>query len=139
MPLVRITVRDDTDATSRRAIADGVHRAMVDTIGIPPGDRFQVIDAQPAESIIADPAYLDVTRQNPVFVEITLVRGRSFEKKRALYGAVVAELVAVGVRSEDVLIVLHETGREDWSLGNGEAQLFDEELLRKWGWRPPSE
>ena len=139
MPLVRITLRDDTDAVTRRAIADGIHRAMVDAIGIPPGDRFQVIDTRSAESIVADPTYLGLTRQNPVFVEITLVRGRSVEKKQALYRAVTGELAAAGVRREDVLVVLHETGREDWSFGDGEAQLLDEELLKQWGWRPPSE
>jgi phenylpyruvate tautomerase PptA (4-oxalocrotonate tautomerase family) len=139
MPLVRITLRDDTNAATARAIADGIHRAMIATIGIPPGDRFQVIDTRSADAIVADPEYLGVTRQNPVFVEITLVRGRSAEKKQALYRGVTDELAAAGVRPEDVLVVLHETGREDWSFGNGEAQLLDEELLKQWGWRPPSE
>jgi phenylpyruvate tautomerase PptA (4-oxalocrotonate tautomerase family) len=138
MPLVRITLRDDTAPDTQRAIADGVHRAMVAAIGIPQGDRFQVIEQRPAESFIADPDYLGVSRRDPVFIEITLVRGRTVEKKQNLYRAVADELVAVGVRGEDVLIVLHETGREDWSMGNGEAQLLDEELLRRHGWTPPS-
>jgi phenylpyruvate tautomerase PptA (4-oxalocrotonate tautomerase family) len=138
MPLVRITVRDDTPPDTRRAIADGVHRGMVAAIGIPEGDRFQVIDQRPAESIIADPEYLGVQRRDVVFVEISLVRGRTVEKKKALYRAVADELVAVGVRGDDVLIVLHETSREDWSFGNGEAQVLDEELLRRYGWTPPS-
>jgi hypothetical protein len=42
------------------------------------------------------------------------------------------------VRREDVFTVLYETGREDWSLGNGEAQMLDEALLRRHGWTPPS-
>ena len=138
MPLVRITLRDDTPQDTQRAIADGVHRAMVAAIGIPQGDRFQVIEPRPEATVIADPEYLGVARQNAVFVEITLVRGRSAEKKQALYRGIADELVAVGVRGEDVLIVLHETGREDWSMGNGAAQLLDEELLRRHGWTPPS-
>jgi phenylpyruvate tautomerase PptA (4-oxalocrotonate tautomerase family) len=138
MPLVRITVRDDTDAATRRAIADGVHRGMVAALGIPPNDRFQIIDQRPAESIIADPEYLGVDRHNIVIIEITLARGRNLEKKQALYSTVADELIEVGVRGEDVMIVLHETGREDWSLGNGEAQLLNEELLRRYGWTPPS-
>jgi phenylpyruvate tautomerase PptA (4-oxalocrotonate tautomerase family) len=138
MPLVRITLRDDTPSDTRRAIADGVHRAMVAAIGIPDGDRFQVLDARPADSIIADPGYLGVDRQNVVFVQITLVRGRSAEKKQALYRAVADELATAGVRAADVVVVLTETGREDWSLGDGAAQLLDEELLRRHGWTPPS-
>jgi phenylpyruvate tautomerase PptA (4-oxalocrotonate tautomerase family) len=138
MPLVRITVSDDMPAATQRAVADGVHAAMVAAIGIPAGDRFQVVDQRPAASIIADPDYLGVTRQNPVFVEITLVAGRTAELKQALYRGIAAELAEHGVRPSDVLIVLHETNRTDWSLGHGAARLLDEELLRKHGWRPPT-
>ena len=140
MPLVRITVRDDTSAESQRAISDGVHRAMLATIGIPEADHFQIIDRRPADSIIADPGYLldDGERRNVVFVEITLVAGRSQEKKRALFAAVATELGQVGVRPEDVFVVLRETQREDWSMGNGESQILDPELLKRHGWTPPT-
>ena len=43
MPLVRISLREGTTPEYRRAIADGVHQAMIDAIAIPPKDRFQVI------------------------------------------------------------------------------------------------
>jgi phenylpyruvate tautomerase PptA (4-oxalocrotonate tautomerase family) len=138
MPLVRITLRDDTPTATQQAIADGVHNAMVATIGIPAGDRLQIINQRPAGAIIADPDYLGVHRQNVVFVEITLVRGRSTEKKQALYRAIADELVNAGVRTEDVAVVLTENGRDDWSIGNGEAQLLDTELLKRHGWTPPS-
>jgi phenylpyruvate tautomerase PptA (4-oxalocrotonate tautomerase family) len=138
MPLVRITVRDDTAADTQRAIADGVHQGMVNALGIPKGDRFQIVDQRPAASIIADPEYLDVARRDPVFIEITMVQGRTITMKQALYRAIADELIAVGVRGEDILIVLHEAARENWSLGNGEAQTMDEALLRRWGWTPPS-
>jgi phenylpyruvate tautomerase PptA (4-oxalocrotonate tautomerase family) len=137
MPLVRITLRDDTSADTQQAIAAGVHRAMVATIGIPAGDRFQIIDRRPADALIADPEYLGVARENVVFVEITLAKGRTAERKKELYQAVAKQLELAGVRVEDVFIVLHETGREDWSVGNGETQLLDEELLKRWGWTPP--
>lgn len=111
---------------------------MVAAIGIPDSDRFQLIDQLPAGSIIADPGYLGVERRNPVFIQISLVRGRTEEKKRALYRAIADELAAAGVRPEDVFVVLTETGREDWSVGNGDAQLLDPELLARHGWRPPA-
>jgi phenylpyruvate tautomerase PptA (4-oxalocrotonate tautomerase family) len=138
MPLVRITVRDDTSPDRQQAISAGVHRAMVATIGIPDGDRFQIIDRRPGDALIADPEYLGVARQNVVFVEITLVAGRTVEKKKALYAAVAKELGAAGVRTDDVFVVLHETAREDWSFGNGEAQVLDTELLKRYGWTPPT-
>jgi phenylpyruvate tautomerase PptA (4-oxalocrotonate tautomerase family) len=139
MPLVRITVRDDTSPDLQQAISAGVHRAMVATIGIPDGDRFQIVDRRPADALVADPEYLGVARQNPVFVEITLVRGRTVEKKKALYAAVAKELGAAGVRTDDVQIVLHENERADWSFGKGEAQVLDTELLKRYGWTPPAD
>ena len=139
MPFVRITLSTDRPGPLRDAIAEGVHNAMISSIGIPAGDRFQVVDTKPGTALHFDPEYLDVDRRDPVLVEITLVKGRSQDLKRALYQAVAANLAAAGVRPEDVMVILHETSREDWSFGNGEMQMFNEPLLRKYGWRPPGE
>jgi phenylpyruvate tautomerase PptA (4-oxalocrotonate tautomerase family) len=124
MPLVRISLREGKSETYRRALADGIHRAMVDTISVPPLDRFQVITEHPAESLNYDPAYLGIVRSDDVvFVQITLNAGRSTEQKRALY-ARMAELLGVspGLRPQDLLISLVEVSRENWSFGNGQAQ-----------------
>jgi phenylpyruvate tautomerase PptA (4-oxalocrotonate tautomerase family) len=137
VPLVRISLRADTPADTQRAIADGVQRAIVDALGVPEGDRFQIIDQRPAEALIASPEYLGVSRQNVVFVQIALVRGRSSETKAALFAGIAKHLTQAGVRGEDVFITLTENGRDDWSVGNGQQQLLDEELLRRHGWTPP--
>lgn len=138
MPLVRISLNAGLPADTQRAIADGVHQAMVDAIGIPAGDRFQIIDQLPAGALIADPDYLGVARQDPVFVQITLVRGRSPELKAALFAAIAKNVSATGVRPEDVHVCLTENSRDDWSMGNGAQQLLDEGLLTKFGWKPPT-
>ena len=43
MPLVRISLKSSRSQKHRHGIADCVHRAMVQAIGIPEGDRFQII------------------------------------------------------------------------------------------------
>ena len=43
MPLVRITLASGTSAARRRAIADGVHQALVETAAVPADDRFQSV------------------------------------------------------------------------------------------------
>ncbi len=124
MPLVRISLRVGKPAAYRRAIGEGVHRAMVETINVPPLDRFQVITEHSADDLIYDPRYLDIQRSDDVvFVQITLNAGRTVDQKRALY-ARIAGLLAEnpGVRPQDVLISLVEVPRENWSFGNGEAQ-----------------
>jgi len=124
MPLVRISLRQGTSAEYRRAIADGVHQALVEAIAIPPDDRFQVISEYSPENLIYDPQYLGIKRSDKVvFIEVTLSAGRKPAQKRAFYKRV-TELLAKspGVRPEDVMIVLKEVVWENWSFGNGVAQ-----------------
>ena len=126
MPLVRIALREGTSPEYRRAIADGVHQAMIDAMAIPPDDRFQVISEYSAENLIYDPQYLGIKRSDRVvFVQITLSAGRKPGQKRALYRRM-AELLAKapGVRPEDVVINLVEVAWENWSFGNGVAQYM---------------
>ena len=124
MPLVRIDLREGTTPEYRKAIADGVHQAMIDAIAIPPKDRFQVISQYKGGDLFYDADYLDVKRSDKVvFVQITLSYGRKPGQKRALF-ARMAELLAKspGVRPEDLLVNLVEVNWENWSFGNGEAQ-----------------
>jgi len=124
MPLVRIDTLDGYTAQERAALGDGVHRALVEAIGIPVLDRFQVITSHAAGDLVFDPEYLGVHRTpRVVFVQITLSAGRTLEQKKALYGAIVRNLSASpGVRQEDVFVNLVEVGKENWSFGNGVAQ-----------------
>ena len=124
MPLVRIAVPANSDAAYRRQISDAVHRALVDTVGIPPADRFHVITSHAPEDLIFDPTYLDVSRSAGfVAIQVTLRSGRPPAKKRELYRAV-ADYIheATGTRVEDVMIVLVENEAIDWSFGGGVAQ-----------------
>lgn len=124
MPLVRISLLEGTTPEYRKAVADGVHQAMIDAIAVPAKDRFQVITEYQKENLIYDPDYLDVKRSDKiVFVQITLSTGRKPGQKRALFKRM-AELLAKspGLRAEDLLINLVEVSWENWSFGNGEAQ-----------------
>jgi phenylpyruvate tautomerase PptA (4-oxalocrotonate tautomerase family) len=76
MPLVRIDLQQGTSPAYRKAIADGVHAAMIDAIAIPPDDRFQVITEHDGDSLIYDPEYLGIHRSNNVvLIQITLKTG----------------------------------------------------------------
>ena len=123
MPLVRIDLRQGKTPEYRAKIGDAVYRAMLETINLPPHDRFQVIADHPADGLVYDSSYLGINRSDDiVFIQITLNAGRTLEQKKALY-ARIAELLAKepGIRPEDVLINLVECAKEDWSFGNGIA------------------
>jgi len=127
MPLVRISLRQGTSAEYRKALSDGVHRAMIEAIAIPPDDRFQVITEYLPEALIYDPQYLGVHRSDRVvFVQITMSFGRKPQQKRKLFKRM-AEILAEapGLPPQDLVINLVETSWENWSFGNGEAQYMD--------------
>jgi 4-oxalocrotonate tautomerase len=124
MPLVRIDLREGKSAEYKKAIADGVHNALVEGAGAPPDDRFQIITEHAASDIIYDPNYLGIKRgPDIVMVQITLSAGRKLGQKKLLFKRM-AEVLAEtpGLRPEDLMINLVEVAWENWSFGNGEAQ-----------------
>jgi 4-oxalocrotonate tautomerase len=124
MPLVRIDVLPGRTPDQLIAIGDGVHRALIEAIGIPEADRFQVVSQHSEGSLVFDSTYLGIYRTaGVVFVQITMSVGRTLVQKRALFAAIVRNLSAdPGVRPEDVLVNLLEVAKENWSFGNGMAQ-----------------
>jgi 4-oxalocrotonate tautomerase len=124
MPLIRIDLREGKSEEYKKAIADGVHKALVEGAGAPADDRFQVITEHPAGSIIYDPNYLGIKRNDDiVMVQITLSAGRKLAQKKLLFKRM-AEILKEnpGLRPENLVINLVEVAWENWSFGNGEAQ-----------------
>ena len=119
MPLVRITLAKGRPAAERRAIADGVHRALVETASVPADDRFQVIEQPAPEDLVWDPGYLGIARTGVVIVQVFLNQGRTVEVKKSLYGRIAEHLFAAGVPRGNVLVNLVEVARENWSFGDG--------------------
>jgi 4-oxalocrotonate tautomerase len=127
MPLVRIDLVQGLSEPQIAAIGNAIQKAMVETIGVPERDRFQVINEHPANRFLYNRGYLGIERSDQqVFVQIFLSKGRTTEQKQALYATLV-KYVALDaqVRPEDVAVVLTENTREDWSFGNGVAQYVE--------------
>lgn len=121
MPFVRLTLSTRYAPEQRARIADGIHQAMVDAIGLKAGNRFQVVYAVAPDDVRFDPDFMTGGREDVVCVEITLVRGREPERKAELFRRIAENLAAEGVREQDVFVVLTENGREDWSVGRGQS------------------
>ena len=125
MPFVRIDLPVGTPEHHRRAVGDAVQEALHRSLGVPLEERFQVVAEHAPGNLVIDPGYLGVHRSpGAVMVQVTLNRGRDAVQKQAFFRAAVEALdKRAGVRAADVVISLVEVGREDWSFGNGEAQL----------------
>jgi 4-oxalocrotonate tautomerase len=125
MPLVRIHVPQGRSAAYRSAISDVVYNITISVLNVAENNRFHVISEHSTTDLVIDPTYLGIQRsENAIIIQITLNEGRAtLELKKAYYKALADGLhERLEMRREDVIINLVEVKKENWSLGNGEAQ-----------------
>lgn len=128
MPFVRISHPAGKNPAYAAALSQGVHRALVEAIGISADDMFQVVTEHIVGSgIIGSSVFLGIVHSpEMVFIQITITEGRTVAQKRDLYRIIADNLHAdPGIPPSDVIINLVETKRENWSFGNGEAQFAE--------------
>ncbi len=126
MPFVRIdALRADPERLN--ALGRAVHEALIEAIGIPTDDHFQILVGHDGvNSTLRHGTYLGVQRDDGiVYVAITMRAGRTSEQKQALYRRI-AELAEAyaGTEPRNVFVTVTENASADWSLGNGEAQYL---------------
>lgn len=124
MPLVRIDLRRGKSPARRKAICDGIYRAMRETFDVPEDDRFILVNEHDADNFNYARSYLGIAHTDDlVIIQITANDTRTVEQKKAFFARVAALLSEnPGVRKEDVFINLVEVKKENWSFGNGIAQ-----------------
>jgi phenylpyruvate tautomerase PptA (4-oxalocrotonate tautomerase family) len=124
MPLVRVSLRRGKSDDYKKAIGDGVYKAMREVFNVPDEDRFVVVSEHSESEFQYSKVYLDIARSDDlVIIQITANNTRTTEQKKALF-ARIAELLSQdpGLRREDVFISLVDVSKENWSFGNGIAQ-----------------
>jgi 4-oxalocrotonate tautomerase len=124
MPLARIDLRRGKTPAYRKAICDGVYRALRETFNVPENDRFQIVGEHDADNFVHAENYLGIAYSDDlVIIQITVSDTRNTETKQALFARIAALLAQnPGLRKEDVFINLIECKIENWSFGNGIAQ-----------------
>ncbi|NQX49322.1 tautomerase family protein [Paenibacillus tritici] len=128
MPFVRVSYLENKyDDQQLPVISREIMSALVEHFNVPPDDFFQVFHAHKASEFYYSPNYLNIERSDGLlFIQITLKSGRSKEQKRSFYSKLAETLSgALGIRKEDVFVVLVDTEFEDWTFGNGIAQMIE--------------
>ena len=122
MPLVTVTTRKGKTASWKRAVLDGVHRALVSS-GVPEADRFQRVIELGEEDFVFDARYPDTASARTgdfVLIEVLWSVGRSVKIKRKLLSDLTAALrESPGLDPENVMLVFKETQWEYWSFAGG--------------------
>lgn len=119
MPLVNISILKGKSTQYIKAVADGVNSAVVETMGFPDDDRYQIIHEVEPHCL----QFQDRT-ENRVMMHLIMRAGRSNKSKQALYAKVVENLAAdPGIDPANVLITIVENHDIDWFFRNGIAQF----------------
>ena len=125
MPLVRIDLSKHAPPDRLSIVSQAVYGAMVEIANVPAHDKFQVVTRHITDEIIyPDEGYLGISYSpDLIIIQVTWVGGRSTDVKKRFYRRIADKIhEKAGVRKEDVWISLVDSGREDWSFGNGDMQ-----------------
>lgn len=115
MPLVTVTMMQGKAKDFRKSILDVVHSSLVIAFKIPDHDRNQRIIEIDPDNYEFPPG----KSSNYMTIEMTVFPGRSIEAKRTLYKELVTGLKALGIPSDDILIVLNEPQLQNWGIRGG--------------------
>lgn len=127
MPFARISLLKGKSPDYLRALSDSIHQAMVETFNVPPADRFQIIHQHEPGELIFYRNYLAGPRSDDyVLISITTGKPRTTEMRKALFRRTVELLHhSPGLRPEDVMIVISTSEPDEWSFGDGLAQMAE--------------
>jgi phenylpyruvate tautomerase PptA (4-oxalocrotonate tautomerase family) len=117
MPLIEIDLPRAVFADHHAAMGAAVQTAQFDALGVPMDDTFQIFRPHEGDELKFDPAYNQVDRLGLIVIRITPVRIYSVEQKKALFAGIVEGLEQLGIRREDLLILISENAWEDWYAG----------------------
>ncbi len=119
MPLVNISILKGKSPEYIKAVADSINSAVIETMGFPEDDRYQIIHQ-------LDPNCLELQNRegDKVIVHLVMRAGRSNKSKLAFYKKVVESLsINPGIPPANILITITENHDIDWSFRDGIAQF----------------
>lgn len=124
MPMTRIAIPEKRFTSWRGPISRSLQQALVDCFSIPQTDCFQLFERYTPEERVYDRHYLSGSEEGRsedfLLFQITAGRPRGAEEKQKLYWRL-AELLeeSIGIKPQDVMVIITFTQPEDWSFGSG--------------------
>lgn len=113
MPLVRVDAHD-TIADQRAEISAAIHRGLVAGLEMTPDDLFQIFRLHPQGDLFYTRTFPNADRTDILYIQVLVARIYTPEVKQRACRAIVEELVAVGVKRDNVLIAVTENDGSDW-------------------------
>ena|SRR5690349_11260927 len=125
MPLAKVHVLEGQyDDARLTKVSEAIQNALIEVLGIPPDDFFQIHHVLPRDRYLHTPAFLGQKYSDDmILLELTFITGRPRETRLALLKSLNEKLVVAARISPDELVVMvYEIAGENASFGSGLAQ-----------------
>ena len=128
MPLTTINITEGMTDFAIDQLQETIHTCFVKAWNIPENGGFYVINERAKSRMRISRTMWGINRSEhpPLLLQITS-SPRSKESKVELFRLLAEELGKQGIHKEDLFISISPTQWEDWSFGNGVAQLLQAE------------
>ncbi|BCD22916.1 hypothetical protein BC30090_1813 [Bacillus cereus] len=129
MPFVNVYYHENIlNEEELKKIGECIHLSLIKHFNIPENDFFEMFVPYQQNHFLYDPYYLlgrgEKRTENMMYVSITCGPGRTIKQKRDLYQSISLRVSECSsIKSADIFITLNETAAENWSFGQGLAQL----------------
>lgn len=126
MPFVKIMIDKSIVKENKEVISNSIHNSLIECFKIPIKDKFQVFIDVDKENLVFPDEYLGNSYSNILFIYITCKGGRTNEQKRKLYELCAKSICEkTKIKKDDIFITIVESDQNNWSFGNGIAQLME--------------
>lgn len=126
MPFVKVFIDKSCIKKSKKNISDAIHNSLIESFEIPQKDKFQVFIEVDNENLIFPDEYLGNNYSNILFINITCKEGRTKKQKKCLYELCANKISeSTEIKKDDIFITIIENSSDNWSFGNGIAQLME--------------
>src|SRR5215468_6029856 len=125
MPLAKIHVVEGRYDEARIArISGAIQAALMNTLGVPADDFFQLIFELPKNRFLHTPSFVGMHYTDDLIIlDLSFIQGRPKEKRAALLKDINTRVAAAaGISPDDLMITFYEIPGENISFGQGLAQ-----------------
>src|SRR5258708_39080615 len=125
MPLAKVHVLEgEYDEARLGKMSESIQNALIEVLGIPPDDFFQIHHVLPRNRYLHTSAFLgEKYSDDMILLELTFITGRPKETRLALLKSLNEKVVAAAkISPADLVIMLYEIAGENASFGSGLAQ-----------------
>jgi Tautomerase enzyme len=125
MPLAKVHVLEGQYDKARLArLSEAIQTALIEILGIPPDDFFQIHHVLPRDRYLHTSTFLGQEYSDDmILLELTFITGRPKETRLALQKSLNEKIVAaVKISPADLVVLLYEVAGENVSFGSGLAQ-----------------